>query len=289
MRDPLVCIEAVIERLGSREARLWTLLDTSQGQVSKAEAQENCGFGHSGRFGHRTENTIGDDLVGEHESLLDRDAEASPISRASSLIPGTVQSVQSVQKHRKSQRHQNFGFGQLRAAGVQNPGWGVQNPASEGLERQHSGRVLAPERTPTEWIEGVALLRNAPAPRGYPQRAWQQLIPDAERFLERWAGQAAVLGWSAWELFGCHRRAPWGRIQGMGLVLLLQGDEIAALTATEAVIRTPTRAHQTYRRRPADPLHPAERSLVWELDTADAGPARGSNTPTTTSPAVENR
>jgi hypothetical protein len=51
----------------------------------------------------------------------------------------------------------------------------------------------------------------------------------------------------------------------MGLVLLLQGDEIAALTATEAVIRTPTGAHQTYRRKAADPLHPAERCLVWEL------------------------
>ena len=77
--------------------------------------------------------------------------------------------------------------------------------------------------------------------------------------------QAAALGWPAWELFGCHRRAPWGRIQGMGLVLLLRGDELAALTATEAVIRTRTGAHQTYRRKPRDPLHPAERCLVWEL------------------------
>ena len=37
---------------------------------------------------------------------------------------------------------------------------------------------------------------------------------------------------------------------------------------TEAVIRTPSGAHQTYRRKPADPLHPAERCLVWDL--ADA-------------------
>ena len=51
----------------------------------------------------------------------------------------------------------------------------------------------------------------------------------------------------------------------MGLVLLLRGDEIAALTATEAVIRTGPGARQTYRRKPADPLHPAERCLVWEL------------------------
>ena len=73
------------------------------------------------------------------------------------------------------------------------------------------------------------------------------------------------MGWPDWELFGCYRRAPWGRIQGMGLVLLLHGDEIAALTETEAVIRTRTGARQTYRRKPHDPLHPAERCLVWEL------------------------
>jgi hypothetical protein len=51
----------------------------------------------------------------------------------------------------------------------------------------------------------------------------------------------------------------------MGLVLLLRGHEIAALTATEAVIQTSTGARQTFRRRSADPLHPAERCLVWEL------------------------
>jgi hypothetical protein len=102
-------------------------------------------------------------------------------------------------------------------------------------------------------------------PRTYPGHAWQQLVPDAERFLGEWAAQAAVLDWPTWELFGCHRRAPWGRIQGMGLVLLLHGRELAALTATEAVIRTGTGAHQTYRRKPHDPLHPAERCFAWEL------------------------
>jgi hypothetical protein len=138
------------------------------------------------------------------------------------------------------------------------------------LKRQHAGHVMAPEAAPIEWTKGVALLREAPAARGYPEHAWQQLIVDAERFLNGWAAQAAALGWPAWEVFGCHRRAPWGRIQGMGLVLLLRGDELAALTATEAVIRTPTGAYQTYRRKHADPLHPAERCLVWELDTAEA-------------------
>jgi hypothetical protein len=51
----------------------------------------------------------------------------------------------------------------------------------------------------------------------------------------------------------------------MGLVLLLRGDEIAALTEIEAVIRTATGARQTYRRKPHDPLDRAERCQVWEV------------------------
>jgi TubC N-terminal docking domain len=128
-----------------------------------------------------------------------------------------------------------------------------------------ANRTAPPVEAIADWAAGVARLGTIPPPRTYPEHAWRQLIVDAERFLYSWAGQAHRLGWPAWEVFGCHRRAPWGRIQGMGLVLLLRGDEIAALTATEAVIRTQTGARQTYHRKPSDPLHPAERCLVWEL------------------------
>jgi hypothetical protein len=51
----------------------------------------------------------------------------------------------------------------------------------------------------------------------------------------------------------------------MGLVPALQGRELAALTASEAVIRTARGARLTHRRKGPDPLHPAERCLVWEL------------------------
>jgi hypothetical protein len=118
---------------------------------------------------------------------------------------------------------------------------------------------------PAAWREGVVRLSAMPPARTYPAQAWQQPVGDAELFLDGWAQQAAALGWRDWELFGCHRRAPWGRVQGMGLVLLLRGDAIAELTETEAVIRTRTGARQTCRRRPHDPLHSAERCLVWEL------------------------
>jgi hypothetical protein len=145
----------------------------------------------------------------------------------------------------------------------------LQRARQSGLGEPTAAPPGAAAAPPNEavaiWADGVARLAAMALPLTYPEHAWQQLIVDAEGFLDDWAAQAAALGWPAWELFGCHRRAPWGRIQGMGLVLLLRGDDIAALTATEALIRTQTGARQTYRRKPSDPLHPAERCLVWEL------------------------
>jgi hypothetical protein len=155
MTDPLQRIQAVIEALGSREAGFWTPLDASKEQVSNAEPQGNCGFGHFGGFGRRTENTIADDLAGEHENAPDGDARTSQASRASRPIQGSVQSVQSVQRLQKEKSHQPLRFEHLEAASVQNHGSGVQNSATERLKRQHPGYVLPPEGIPNEWSEGV--------------------------------------------------------------------------------------------------------------------------------------
>jgi hypothetical protein len=138
---------------------------------------------------------------------------------------------------------------------------GLGQPAAKAI----ANRTAPAVEVVADWVAGVVRLTAMPPPRNYPEHAWQQLIVDAERFLDGWAQQAVALGWPDWEVFGCHRRAPWGRIAGMGLILLLRGDELAALTSTEAVIRTRTGARQTYRRRPHDPLDPAERCLLWEL------------------------
>ena len=136
-----------------------------------------------------------------------------------------------------------------------------RQPAAEAI----TNRTAPAVEVVADWVAGVVRLGTMPPPRAYPAHAWQQLIVDAERFLDDWAAQVHRLRWPAWELFGCHRRAPWGRIQGMGLLLLLHGDQLAALTESEAVIRRPSGAHQTRRRKAVDPLPAAERCLVWEL------------------------
>jgi hypothetical protein len=165
----------------------------------------------------------------------------------------------------------------------------VENASAVWLEKCSDADPALVERArswvasgcPAGWAFGTLLTHTMPVPHNWPPSCWPVLLKDAAGFCSRWGAQAHRLGWKDWELFGCCRRAPWRRIQGMGLVPLLRGNEIAALTETEAAIRTARNARLTHYRKPHDPLHPAERCLVWELDVADgvAAEPRGFLTP----------
>jgi hypothetical protein len=75
---------------------------------------------------------------------------------------------------------------------------------------------------------------------------WQQAVGDAETFLTVWGAQAHALGWTARELFGLHpipeRPSPTfqrlARYDSTGLIWLLQGRAVIALTETEAAIQS---------------------------------------------------
>jgi hypothetical protein len=86
-----------------------------------------------------------------------------------------------------------------------------------------------------------------------PPRRWLQFIHDCGRFLDSgWAGQAAALGWGPFDLFGCDWERPFARADHSGLLWLLSGGRLVALTANAAVIETLAGGHQTYRRSTTD-------------------------------------
>lgn len=62
-------------------------------------------------------------------------------------------------------------------------------------------------------------------------------LADATIFLRDWGAQARALGWSAEDLFGIHPVAPLGRFDVMGLVWMLEGQRVVALTAEAATIK----------------------------------------------------
>jgi hypothetical protein len=83
-----------------------------------------------------------------------------------------------------------------------------------------------------------------------PSRRWAQFIDDARAFLARgFAERAKALGWTEPDLFGCDAERPWARIGCLGLIWLLNGDRIVALTADAARIETSKGTQSTFRRK----------------------------------------
>jgi hypothetical protein len=119
-------------------------------------------------------------------------------------------------------------------------------------------------RAPRAWAEGFARLDRARPPDDVPQRRWLQFIDDCGTFLDSgWPAKAAALGWGPLDLFGCNRYRPFSRIDHMGLLWLLNGRKLVALTAYSATIRTPSGSTLTFHRKLA------ERAVVvaWEAAT----------------------
>ena len=113
---------------------------------------------------------------------------------------------------------------------------------------------------PADWIEGVSLLPTIARPACIRAPRWQQIIADADRFLGDWAAKASALGWKTIDVFGAHPTHPIQRLDCAGLILLLRGDELLAMTAETARIRTRTGAVMTYYRRPQPSAVP-----LWAL------------------------
>ena len=98
---------------------------------------------------------------------------------------------------------------------------------------------------------------------------WQAAIEDGRRFLARWGNQAEALGWTARELFGLQTPpakphpsySRLSRYDETGLIWLLRGREVVALTEATAAIQNPTGAISIYRRHNKPALGPPGDSL----------------------------
>jgi hypothetical protein len=106
-------------------------------------------------------------------------------------------------------------------------------------------------------------------PELVPPGRWQQCVADAQQFLVAWGEPAEALEWSARDLFGLapvpaqphpsYRRL--SRYDETGLLWLLQGRPVVALTEATAAIQSPTGAVTVYRRFNKPALGPLGDSL----------------------------
>ena len=110
----------------------------------------------------------------------------------------------------------------------------------------------------------LAVLQTKP-PELIPVERWRQCVEDGKRFLAKWGTQAEALGWTSADLFGLHQPPEQphpsyrrlSRYDCTGLVWLLEGRPVVALTADTASIRHPTGGITTYRKHNKPALGPA--------------------------------
>src|SRR5262245_9302017 len=98
---------------------------------------------------------------------------------------------------------------------------------------------------------------------------WQRAVEDGRRFLAQWGEQAEALGWTALDLFGLapvsnkpaanYRRL--SRYDETGLIWLLRGRPVVALTTDTAAIQSPSGNVTVYRKHTKPALGPPGDSL----------------------------
>jgi len=106
-------------------------------------------------------------------------------------------------------------------------------------------------------------------PAHVPEDRWRMAIEDGRRFLATWGSQAEALGWTSADLFGLHTPpeqphpsySRLSRYDETGLVWLLLGREVVALTEATAAFENPTGSITTYRRFNKPALGPLGDSL----------------------------
>jgi hypothetical protein len=98
---------------------------------------------------------------------------------------------------------------------------------------------------------------------------WQCAVDDGSCFLAQWGEQAEALGWTVRDLFGLHdvpanphpSYQRLSRYDCTGLIWLLQGCPVVALTEATAAIRMPSGNVTTYRKNNKPAFGPLGDSL----------------------------
>jgi len=133
-------------------------------------------------------------------------------------------------------------------------------------------KVANPPKRERAYVQQLAALR-ASCPLLVEDDCWQQAIKDVEQFCAQWGDQAVLLGWTARDLFGLQsipeKPAPnyrrLSRYDMTGLIWLLRGRPVMALTEATAAIQGACGAITVYRKDNKPALGPVGDNLC-DLD-----------------------
>jgi len=108
---------------------------------------------------------------------------------------------------------------------------------SQNAQNSHAQKLLS-----------VLAALESRCPKHVPVDRWQRAVEDGRTFLSKWGKQAEVLGWTARDLFGLHQPpikphptySRLSRYDQTGLIWLLDGRRVVALSEDKAAIQSPS-------------------------------------------------
>jgi hypothetical protein len=136
-----------------------------------------------------------------------------------------------------------------------------QKKADRLSHNPFSAAPRTPMNVPADWVAGLERLNGMTCPIAVGAKRWLQLKMDARCFVDQWGGQAAALGWSTLDVFGCHPTRPADHYDTMGLVWMIADAEVVAMGAEVANLR---KAAGTLQRVWKCPIAHG-RILAWDL------------------------
>jgi hypothetical protein len=123
----------------------------------------------------------------------------------------------------------------------------IQNQNSDAARAKVLKPLKVSNLIPTNVVDAFAVLERR-CPDYIEPDLWRQAVDDGRPFLATWQDQATALGWIGADLFGLHEPPSnphpsynrLARYDCTGLVWLLRGFSVVAMTATTASIKTGT-------------------------------------------------
>ncbi len=145
--------------------------------------------------------------------------------------------------NKTNQATDNIGVSAFNALEQTEQAW---NKTSDDFEERIA--IIQANGIPEAWATGFSILCTMPRPTAYVPERWQQLVDDGGNFLDRWGRQAAALGWQAVDVFGVDPAMPDTVYRSMGLLPLLAGRMVCAITTDTARIDCGNGVTQSFRR-----------------------------------------
>ena len=133
-------------------------------------------------------------------------------------------------------------------------------PGTDKTDKTYRSRgfdsFVSTHSNPVSEFSRVLAVLESRCPDLVDEGRWQQAVADGRRFLAIWGDRAGALGWTARDLFGLQMPpanphpsySRLSRYDETGLIWLLRGREVVALTEATAVIGSSTGAITIYRR-----------------------------------------